>query len=288
MQKLSSRVERVSNRSAQKVSPQKATLKKVMLKKMSSSKRTVQKRVSSARRTRITRASKSFGRQDNRICVGDAVSAVDQTSSMPLTESPNVLQASSILAPPDNHACVPSDIDSATPEATTAVAEDFMSMVPARSLMVCENQTYVIQEPETNIAHTSATSLKRFWKHAVTVTMNIPSVLLSLLGWRTNYAPMSQERLALQMLILNGSVRASNVEFRYSTAQEEAKNLSRSFAVLPPPSDRQRLTPLQALRTRFSRSLHMQETYGRLCSQGTQLFQRVRRELTIRSYLSRT
>jgi len=228
------------------------------------------------------------------MCVGDAVSTADQTSSMPLTESPKVLQASTILEPLDEHLCVTNDTTATPTDSTMEVVQDATSMAPSRSLMLCENQPYMIRECETSIPDTPAASLKRFWKHAVSFTMNLPPLLLSLVGWRSNYTPISQERLALQMLIVNGSVRASNVEFRYSTSQEEAKSLSRSFTVIPP-SDRQHLTPIQAFQARLQsrggqliQRLRMQDAYGRFCARGTQVFDRVRRELTIRSYVSRT
>jgi len=159
--------------------------------------------------------------------------------------------------------------------------------------MVWENQLSVIQAARIAAPQTATASTGQFWKQALSITMNLPRIVLSLFGRRTQRTPISQERLALQMLIVNGSVRASNVEFRYSTAQEETKSLSRSFAALPP-SDRQNLTPFQALRarlhgrgTQLMQRLYAQETYSGLQSRGTQLMDRVREELTARSYLSR-
>lgn len=288
MQKPSSRIARVGNRSTEKIAP-----KKVALKKTASQKPTAKKRVYSARRMRINRLSRPLVPWENRTEVLETTSVTIPDSAMTVPEDTTPIQSPPTVIPMEHGDSAISLIDSPAPEAAIAVMQDTKSMVPSRSFMLRENQTYVIQAARTAIPQASTASSDRFWKQALRITVNIPQVLLSLLGWRTSYAPVSQERLALQMLILNGSVRASNVEFRYSTSQEEAKSLSRSFTVIPP-SDRQHLTPLQTFRARLQargtqliHRLSTQETYAGLQSRGIQLFDRVRRELTIRSYLSR-
>jgi len=288
MQKPSSRIGRVGNRSAEKIAP-----KKVALKKTASQKPTAKKRLHSARRARINRLSRPLVPWENRTEALETTNIIVTDSATAVAEDTTPIQSPPTVIPMEQADSAISLIDSPAPEAAIAVTQDTKSMVPSRSFMLQENQTYVIQAARTAIPQASTASSDRFWKQALTFTMKIPQVLLSLLGWRTHYAPVSQERLALQMLILNGSVRASNVEFRYSTSQEEAKSLSRSFTVIPP-SDRKHLTPLQVFRARLQargtqlfQRLYTQETYAGLQSRGIQLFERVRREMTIRSYLSR-
>ena len=287
MQKLSSRIGRVGNRSAQKAAPKKVVTKKASLKKTASSKRIAQSRVYRTKRTRMVRVVKSLLPQGNQAGVVDTIDTANHASSVTITEHPDLQQDFSILLPSDSPVSVVSDMTTAIPEVKMEVMQDTTSVAPSRSLMLCESDNYVVQTVETANSQVSGPALKRFWKHAMTVMTNLPSAFLSLVGRRADYAPISRERFVLQMLIVNGSVRASNVEFRHPTSQEEAKSLSRSFTARPP-SDHYHPTPLQALRTRFSRSLQMQGAYGRFCARGTQLFDRVRRELTIRSYLSRT
>jgi len=293
MQKPSSRIERPSTRSTTKVAPKKATPPKGATKKTAPKKRTVKRRVYGVERIRINRLSRPLIPWENLTEVVDITHARNPEPVMPDVENIRTPQSSTAMMPTEHRGSTISVINAAVPETTMAVEQDSTSLVPSRPLMLWENQTYAIQGARTAAPQISTASAERFWKQALAVTMKIPPALLSLLGWRTSYAPISQERLALQMLILNGSVRASNVEFRYSTSQEEAKNLSRSFAVLPPP-DRHHLTPLQKLRmrlhaggTQFIQRLYTQHAYARLHSRGMQLFERIRRELTIRSYLSR-
>lgn len=293
MQKPSSRIGRVGNRSAEKIVPKKVTLKKTALKRTASQKPTAKKRVSNTRRIRINRLSRPFVPWENRTETLETTNIIATDLAMTVVEDTMPIQSPPDVPPMEHEDSAISAVDAPAPEAALAVVQESTSLVPSRSFMLCENQTYVIQTPQSSTPHSSMASSQQFWKQALGVTMKIPPALLSLLGWRTSYAPISQERLALQMLILNGSVRASNVEFRYSTSQEEAKSLSRSFAVLPPP-DRHHLTPLQKLRmrlhaggTQFIQRLYTQHAYARLHSRGMQLFERIRRELTIRSYLSR-
>ncbi|MDH5667809.1 MAG: hypothetical protein OEY86_07355 [Nitrospira sp.] len=297
MQKASRRIGSVGNRSAQKAAPKKVAAKKVAVKKTASSKRIAQNRVYRTKRTRMVRVAKSLLPQDNLAGAIDTIETVDaanHASSVTITEHSDIQQDSNILMSSDSPVSVVSDITPVVQGATMEIVQDTVSEEPSRSLMLCDGHNYMVQTVETADSQVSGTALKRLWKHAVTVMMNLPPVFLSLVGRRADYAPVSRERFVLQMLIINGSVRASNVEFRHPTSQEEAKSFSRSFTVLPP-SDYYHPTLLQALRARLHsrggqlvRRLRMQDAYGRLCIRGTQLFDRVRRELTIRSYLSRT
>lgn len=208
-------------------------------------------------------------------------------------ENAKSIVSSGPLMPWENRTRVPRVDDTTVTEAPSTIAESGKNIVSSRFLMPYENRARVLSAARTAIPQGETSTTKKYWKYVVTETMKLPSMIMSFLGWRTHRVATQQTQMVLQMLVLNGSVRSGDVEFRYGNSPEEGGVLSRSFAA-PPPSDGHPPTSLQAgcarLRTRgiqLIEEARLQERYARVQSRGMQLLEWLRRELTTLSYSSR-
>jgi hypothetical protein len=279
MQKQLGRIERASGRSTKKVAP-----KKIAPKKLGSSKRTARKHAHVSVRTRISPPSSPLTTWESQVAP-EAVATTEESAKSIVSSSP--------LMPWENRTRVPRVTATTVPEAPPTTANGVQNIASSRSLMPCEYRTRVLSAARTAIPQGETSTTKKYWKYVVTETMKLPSMIMSFLGWRTHRMATQQTQMVLQMLVLNGSVRSGDVEFRYGNSPEEGGVLSRSFAA-PPPSDGHPPTSLQAgcarLRTRgiqLIEEARLQERYARVQSRGMQLLEWLRRELTTLSYSSR-
>lgn len=187
------------------------------------------------------------------------------------------------LLPRENQACMLSAVGSTIPIASLTTAERTKSIVAFSPLLPRENQACVLSAVGTSLPQASTATMEEWWESAMRETTNISPTIMSLFGWRTYRLRMQQKRLALQLLVVNGSVRPGNVDIRYSADPNEAGTVCRSFAV-PPRSDTHSLTSLQVFYARLRargvqlvRWLRLQEACTRLQSCRMQLLEWVRR-----------
>lgn len=191
----------------------------------------------------------------------------------------------SSLSPRENLASMLSAGGSAIPVASPTTAEGTKSIVAFSALLPGEKQACALSAVGTSLPQASTATMEEWWESAMRETTNISPTIMSLFGWRTYRLRMQQKRLALQLLVVNGSVRPGNVDIRYSADPNEAGTVCRSIAV-PPRSDNHSVTSLQVfyarLRTRgvqLVRWLRIQEACTRLQSCRIQLLEWVRRSV---------
>ena len=290
MQKQLSKVGKVSSRSVKRIAAPKAAAKKPA---STLKKRAVKKSVNSQARIRNNRLSIPLTPWENRTSVVAPVSSPAPESLLTATDHTRNAPSSTPHMPWNNRAAALNTANSSTPHTLMIPVQERQSMAPPQPVILRGNQTYKRRATDVVVPQAFQATPVKFWKRSLTASLQIPSMLLSLFGWYNSQRPLQQKRMVLQMLIVSGSIRPCNVEFRYSTTPEETGSLSRSFAATPP-TDIHPSTPLQMFLARSQaggaqliQRLRMQECYVRLYGRWIQLVERLRRELSTRANLSR-